>query len=175
MIFRWPALCTQGKPDHLAVAVEWIGSIGDEDQAQMPKTCPTCGLLNPDTSLLCDCGFPFTQGETVGGPGPHPRWLTISLKIAAYLVVLELGCSVFVWALAYTALREWPGNPRGALISVLLVTSVVAVMTASVTILLFRRFGELLDRTSQWTALAALLVLIGAFLLIPAPFVFLLY
>lgn len=28
----------------------------------MPRDCPLCGLVNPDTSPLCDCGFNFESG-----------------------------------------------------------------------------------------------------------------
>ena len=27
------------------------------------KTCPRCTLLNPDTALICDCGFAFTTSN----------------------------------------------------------------------------------------------------------------
>jgi hypothetical protein len=29
----------------------------------MPRDCPICGLVNPDTSPLCDCGFNFEGGS----------------------------------------------------------------------------------------------------------------
>ena len=28
----------------------------------MPRDCPLCGLVNPDTSPYCDCGFNFGSG-----------------------------------------------------------------------------------------------------------------
>ena len=28
----------------------------------MPRDCPVCGLVNPDTSPRCDCGFNFEGG-----------------------------------------------------------------------------------------------------------------
>ena len=27
----------------------------------MPKTCPVCGLFNPDIAQRCDCGFDFSS------------------------------------------------------------------------------------------------------------------
>jgi hypothetical protein len=29
----------------------------------MPRDCPVCGLVNPDTSPRCDCGFNFEGGS----------------------------------------------------------------------------------------------------------------
>jgi hypothetical protein len=32
----------------------------------MPRDCPVCGLVNPDTAPACDCGFSFAYASTVG-------------------------------------------------------------------------------------------------------------
>ena len=32
----------------------------------MPRDCPVCGLVNPDTAPACDCGYSFLHAGTVG-------------------------------------------------------------------------------------------------------------
>ena len=32
----------------------------------MPRDCPVCGLVNPDTAPACDCGYSFAHAGTVG-------------------------------------------------------------------------------------------------------------
>lgn len=32
----------------------------------MPRDCPICGLVNPDTAPACDCGYSFAHASTVG-------------------------------------------------------------------------------------------------------------
>ena len=49
------------------------GDVRAENQDRMSKTCPKCGLLNPDTGLLCDCGLRFDEKTAVEGHRPTPR------------------------------------------------------------------------------------------------------
>ena len=32
----------------------------------MPRDCPICGLVNPDSAPACDCGYSFAYAATVG-------------------------------------------------------------------------------------------------------------
>lgn len=32
------------------------------NNVNMSKKCPKCGLINPETTLRCDCGYDFTTG-----------------------------------------------------------------------------------------------------------------
>ncbi len=59
----------------------------------MPRDCPVCGLVNPDTSPRCDCGFNFE-----GGPG--------ALKEANVggRLLMVVGLIVFLSGAALTAL-----------------------------------------------------------------------
>src|SRR5262249_22982189 len=38
----------------------------DEGEKSMPRDCPVCGLVNPDTAPACDCGYSFAYAGTVG-------------------------------------------------------------------------------------------------------------
>jgi hypothetical protein len=56
----------------------------------MPRDCPMCGLVNPDTSRLCDCGYDFYGGSealrqvNVAGRGG----MVIGVLLIAFGVVL---------------------------------------------------------------------------------------
>jgi hypothetical protein len=60
------------------------------------KKCPLCGLVNPDTSVGCDCGYSFAGGVHMMAP---PR---AAARPAAYgflvLVHSVLWCGVAVAA-----------------------------------------------------------------------------
>jgi hypothetical protein len=72
-------------------------------QAVGPKQCPRCGVINPPSALVCDCGYSFVAlpkpvGETLSAESSFTRfdrfrgvhifkwgaWLTVSGKRAWY-------------------------------------------------------------------------------------------
>lgn len=75
----------------------------------MPRDCPVCGLVNPDTAPSCDCGFNFAYANTVGRVqlgGAARRNMTVgglvcfvglALTLLTLAVSTVTGVYVFAW------------------------------------------------------------------------------
>ena len=50
--------------------------------------CPNCGLENPDTAILCDCGYDFIEKPEVKTEKHIPWWLQIILVLLAFLAII---------------------------------------------------------------------------------------
>ncbi len=62
------------------------------------RTCPACGLVNPGSATICDCGFDFITGKgRAAQPAIDTRWLRV-VKVA--LVVSMLVPAVLVIAVS---------------------------------------------------------------------------
>ena len=58
------------------------------------KKCPNCDLLNPDSAMVCDCGYNFSQGtvrKSLQEPAQSIREETISKIRADSDVIKEEG------------------------------------------------------------------------------------
>ena len=74
--------------------------------------CPKCRLINPDSALLCDCGYDFRTG--VARPGPSVvsvsaglRWLVAGLFGAAILSVAARHTGHAHSLGAYAVVGKW--------------------------------------------------------------------
>jgi hypothetical protein len=71
----------------------------------LAKECPTCGLINPDATPVCDCGFDF-EART-GGKRPRP-WQAVAFVIGggihASIMLLWRGIPA-----SMTPLDAWAG------------------------------------------------------------------
>jgi hypothetical protein len=75
--------------------------------------CPKCGLINPDTAELCDCGYGFKTGtvETLNhhragsrGPGEQLRYFLQGERSRRPSVSRDFAYLCFAWiAIAYCA------------------------------------------------------------------------
>ncbi|MDA2934455.1 RDD family protein [Acidobacteria bacterium AH-259-D05] len=67
--------------------------------------CPNCGLLTPDNTLICGCGYDFRQGEIRESSADHKTfeyagfwirvWATIIDSILQILVLLPIFVAVY--------------------------------------------------------------------------------
>lgn len=59
----------------------------------MPQTCPTCGLVYPDSTRICDCGYFFAQRQSIRLPKRTPAisWLFCSGILLLGLLGISLG------------------------------------------------------------------------------------
>lgn len=55
----------------------------------MPRDCPACGLVSPDTTLRCDCGYAFGQRKFVRRPVQTPL---ISWVFCSALFLFGIFC-----------------------------------------------------------------------------------
>ena len=51
----------------------------------MPKTCPQCGLLSPDTAARCDCGYELV-GVAAGAPATSRSKNFLAFVVLAFLI-----------------------------------------------------------------------------------------
>ena len=77
------------------------------------RKCPRCGLLSPDKSLRCECGFHFDIDDEAAVRREHEQWrqsarahlvgglvlviLGIVTSLVSYFQAVEKGGSHFVW------------------------------------------------------------------------------
>jgi hypothetical protein len=58
----------------------------------MPRDCPHCGLVNPDESRQCDCGFDFHGGPEALREVYEIGW--VNMIGGAGMVLLAVGLAV---------------------------------------------------------------------------------
>jgi hypothetical protein len=61
----------------------------------MPQNCPVCGLVNPDSTRNCDCGFVFGLARSVHRPPPPSVSVWLFCSVLLLIGLLGLGISVF--------------------------------------------------------------------------------
>ena len=64
----------------------------------MPRDCPACGTVNPDSAPACDCGYDFHTPVAVHGGGPQPPSFLVWLIYLGFVLsgVALFGLFVFV-------------------------------------------------------------------------------
>lgn len=88
----------------------------------MPKTCPACRTINPDTATRCDCGYDFATGRDVFGrehppPAPLPPLpLRTRFPLASALVGLFRVLAVLVGVLYLVIIALLGVAPPAALL-----------------------------------------------------------
>lgn len=99
----------------------------------MPRDCPICGLVNPDTAPSCDCGYSFTYAKTVGRLqlGAAARYnmvvggfvcfvglvvtlLSFAASSVTKIYLLAWGAIVFGAVQFIRGATQWAGEPRSA-------------------------------------------------------------
>ena len=92
------------------------------------RKCPRCGLLSPDQSVRCECGFHFEVDDRAAVLREHARWtqsarahlagglllagMDAVMSILDYVRASEKGGSYFIWYGAVVAggglaIRAW--------------------------------------------------------------------
>jgi hypothetical protein len=61
-------------------------------------TCPRCGLISPDKSMRCDCGFNLIANDRSSIPKDHARWR------GQARTTLWLGVALIVFGVTLTIL-----------------------------------------------------------------------
>jgi hypothetical protein len=92
------------------------------------RKCPRCGLVSPDRSVQCECGFQFGVDDTAAVRREHARWLESArahlggglllaglgalMSILSYTQAVTKGGPYFIWTGAFIvggglAIRAW--------------------------------------------------------------------
>jgi hypothetical protein len=69
------------------------------------RKCARCGLLSPDQSLRCECGFDFRFDGARTVRGEHAAWRTAArtrLVLGIILLVLGIGITIGTYAVDTT-------------------------------------------------------------------------
>lgn len=77
------------------------------------RKCPRCGLVSPDRSVRCECGFLFDLDDRAAVSREHARWresarihmvggillagLGAGMSILSYVIAVERGGFYAVW------------------------------------------------------------------------------
>jgi hypothetical protein len=81
------------------------------------RDCPRCGLLSPDQSVRCECGFLFGVDDRGAVTRERARWIAAArvrlfgglllaalgggLSLLGYLRASQVGGSYFIWTGAF--------------------------------------------------------------------------
>jgi hypothetical protein len=66
---------------------------------ELPKECPNCGLTNPASAEICDCGYNFLKKEVVHSHAPvdepvisNFKWMIQRLVHAILMLLFLYAC-----------------------------------------------------------------------------------
>lgn len=72
------------------------------------KKCPSCGLVHPDESERCECGFNFASGarDPRMSLGVHGQLASVEARLAAQLIDGVIALSLYFVAIPVASLSE---------------------------------------------------------------------
>jgi hypothetical protein len=95
------------------------------------RKCPRCGLLSPERSVRCECGFHFDIDDAAAALREHERWresarhhlfaglglmmMGVVTSIVSYLAAVEKGGYYSIWIGAFIAGGTLAGRSYGRL------------------------------------------------------------
>lgn len=129
--------------------------------------CPKCRLINPDSSLVCDCGYDFSTG--VAHPGPTVVSVSAAWRwvVAGLLANMALGVVIVVMALGVVidglvAATDCATQPTFALWVVCAISQVCAIALVAIEYKLAVAIGE----TRAWVYVVVAFVPVASLIML---------
>ena len=137
--------------------------------------CPACGLLNPDSAELCDCGYSFATQRRERTPAPDAAERTANQGVGFPAAAAGFGVGVLcALVVLVPEIASWNENHAGLrgfglLITTLMVASASGVVFVAGLATMAVRAGRKAGTTMCAAAFGAGFVALGAWMITFTP------